>query len=514
MQEHLQYQEALYCGFAPFLARHAPDIIALVSDPIGEEEADLDDDVLGGPIEEPPAASSLSPLQVDRLGFLFKVESDSGEPGVGPGGSQGGGAAAEPRPMDEDTSPFNPSAHSKSQPGNARLSEALSSLWGADGTVPVTSVAAWIRESLAGAGPHRDTSFDPMMGTSPPRISMFNQLAPSIPTMIERWDVYAVHKATAVRGESDLPGGSVRVVDCHDAVVYCLAPLQYATITCCTDCIVVLGAVGKAVRVERCERIQVIAAACSVTVNTCHDCIFYLGVNRPPLLLGDNRFLQFAPHNAPYERLPEHLAASGVLPTPNAWNMHVQLLPDHSKHHHAPLHSSSPSPKVPSPLSQMAAMETEGSASGTSGSNQPPCATLLPPEKLMPFLVPFQGGRGPLCGGPALPNRDTGSSDDTISGLLTHGDAGAAAFSRCPFPLPAEYAAAWEAKTSGVASVRAAYREAHLDEARKREFMAAIQTQFKEWLQAGGGMREVYDLAKLEKERRAESMAAGSNDVI
>jgi TBCC domain-containing protein 1 len=55
---------------------------------------------------------------------------------------------------------------------------------------------------------------------------------------------------------------------------------------------VVVGAVGRVLRVERCERLQLVAAAVRILVSSCHDCVFYLGVNRPPLLLGDNRFLQ------------------------------------------------------------------------------------------------------------------------------------------------------------------------------------------------------------------------------
>ena len=45
-------------------------------------------------------------------------------------------------------------------------------------------------------------------------------------------------------------------------------------------------------RIERCERVQLITAAARVIVSSCHDCIFYLGVNRAPLLTGDNRFIQ------------------------------------------------------------------------------------------------------------------------------------------------------------------------------------------------------------------------------
>lgn len=54
----------------------------------------------------------------------------------------------------------------------------------------------------------------------------------------------------------------------------------------------IVGAVGRVLKVERCERVQLVAAAVRLYIGSCHDCVFYLGVNRPPLLLGDNRFLQ------------------------------------------------------------------------------------------------------------------------------------------------------------------------------------------------------------------------------
>lgn len=57
-------------------------------------------------------------------------------------------------------------------------------------------------------------------------------------------------------------------------------------------CWQVLGAVGRLVRIERCERVQLITCAARLVVSSCHDCIFYLGVNRAPLLTGDNRFIQ------------------------------------------------------------------------------------------------------------------------------------------------------------------------------------------------------------------------------
>ncbi len=52
-------------------------------------------------------------------------------------------------------------------------------------------------------------------------------------------DVQGVVKSTVVRGEDDFPSGLLRVSDCHDSILYALAPLQYTSITCCSDCTVV-----------------------------------------------------------------------------------------------------------------------------------------------------------------------------------------------------------------------------------------------------------------------------------
>ena len=55
-------------------------------------------------------------------------------------------------------------------------------------------------------------------------------------------DIQGVCKSTVVRGEDDFPVGVLRVTDCHDTVVYALAPLQYVKIAACSDCQVIPGA--------------------------------------------------------------------------------------------------------------------------------------------------------------------------------------------------------------------------------------------------------------------------------
>ncbi len=48
--------------------------------------------------------------------------------------------------------------------------------------------------------------------------------------------------------------------------------------------------------------------------------------------------------------------------------------------------------------------------------------------------------------------------------------------------------------------------QANLDEAKKKELMGAIQAHFKEWLQQTGGMRQVYDLARMERDENSSQM--------
>lgn len=48
----------------------------------------------------------------------------------------------------------------------------------------------------------------------------------------------------------------------------------------------------QSVRVEHCERVQVITAAKHICIANCRECVFFLGVNQRPLILGDNHKLQ------------------------------------------------------------------------------------------------------------------------------------------------------------------------------------------------------------------------------
>lgn len=52
----------------------------------------------------------------------------------------------------------------------------------------------------------------------------------------------------------------LQVLNCHESVIYILAPLRYATIYGCSDTTIVLGAVGKVITSNNC--IMLVAAVC------------------------------------------------------------------------------------------------------------------------------------------------------------------------------------------------------------------------------------------------------------
>ena len=104
----------------------------------------------------------------------------------------------------------------------------------------------------------------------------------------------------------------LHIADCSDTHFYLLQPFEHATIAACTDCTIVLGAVAGLLHVVDCERTTITSAARRVVVSNSFDVVHYLFTPSPPLLVGDNRGCQFAPHNSYYEGLREDLLSTGL----------------------------------------------------------------------------------------------------------------------------------------------------------------------------------------------------------
>ncbi|GAB4843796.1 hypothetical protein Ancab_013761 [Ancistrocladus abbreviatus] len=251
--------------------------------------------------------------------------------------------------------------------------------------------------------------------------------------------IEGVSKSSFVKQAADLKGSSVKVVNCHDSVIYILVPLRYATVYGCSDATIILGAVGKAVRVEHCERVHVITAAKHICIANCRECVFFLGVNHRPVIVGDNHKLQVAPYNTFYPQLEEHLSQAGIEASVNLWDEPLALgvIDPHDALSH------------PAGVSDVQA-ET---------------ATRLDPDQFTKFLIPnWFAGESP------------GSTTEN------------------PFTVPEVYVASQLKNRNSLVDIKQVLGEISLEDAKKRELSAALHVYFKDWLYASGNVRQLYCL--------------------
>ncbi|KAH9325971.1 hypothetical protein KI387_006149, partial [Taxus chinensis] len=240
--------------------------------------------------------------------------------------------------------------------------------------------------------------------------------------------VEGVNKASVVKQSSDIEATSIKVLNCHDSVIYILAPLSYATVNGCSDATIVLGAVGKAIRVEHCERVNVIVAAMQAYISNCRECIFFLGVNKRPIISGNNHNLQVAPYNTFYSDLEIHLTQVRVDPRTNMWDKPLALgmLDPHDS------------------LSHPAGV-SDGQAES---------ASILHPDRFLNFAIP-----------------------KWFEVESTHQQT-----KYNPFVLPKPYMAAQQQKNNSLENMKQCLRDSHLEDNKKQELATAIHSHFKEWL--------------------------------
>ncbi|MBA0824039.1 hypothetical protein Goarm_020726 [Gossypium armourianum] len=300
--------------------------------------------------------------------------------------------------------------------------------------VPASQVLDWLLENIASSLEHITDKISAKengpQGGSDQDVAMADASSSSVrasPNARNCCFIEGVSKSSYVKQASDLKHSSVKVINCHDSVIYILAPLRYATIYGCSDATIVLGAVGKAVRVEHCERVHLIIAAKRVCIANCRECLFFLGVNQRPLVVGDNHKLQVAPYNTFYSQLEEHMTEVGIQATMNRWDEPLAL----------------------------GAVDPHDSLSHPAGVSdaQAESAAQLDPDQFTNFLIPnwFEG-------------ESAGSTKDN------------------PFPLPDAYLKSQLRNQKNLSEIKQILREAPLEENRKRELSCALHVYFKDWL--------------------------------
>lgn len=381
-----------------YLQKHLANIVSLLAEPVeGESEESL----------------VLTMDRFEHLGFLFQY---------GDKGSEGNSLSQ--------SSPF----FANSDPDMPAV------------PVPASQVHDWLLQNIASAleyiaertsskenGPVSVSDQDVAMtdaSTVPVKVSTSARGA----SLIE-----GISKSSYAKHASDIKGSSVKVLNCHESAIYILAPLRYATIYGCSDATIIIGAVGKAVRVEHCERVHVIVAAKRICIANCRECVFFLGVNQQPLIVGDNHKLQVAPYNTFYSQLEEHMNEVGVLPSVNRWD-------------------------EPIALGMVDPHDSLSHPAGVSDA-QAESAARVDPDQFTNFVIPNW-----------LEGESTGSTKDN------------------PFTLPEGYMASQQRNEKNLGEIRQLLREAPLEESRKRELSSALHVYFKDWLYASGNIRQLYYL--------------------
>jgi hypothetical protein len=104
----------------------------------------------------------------------------------------------------------------------------------------------------------------------------------------------------------------VTIVNCSGTHLYLLQPFEHVTISACTDCTIVLGAVAGLLHIQDCERIRITSTSRRIAVSNSLEVVQYCFTPSPPLLVGDNRSCQLAPYNTYYDGLREDLLATGL----------------------------------------------------------------------------------------------------------------------------------------------------------------------------------------------------------
>ena len=415
----------------------------------------------------------LTAAEADRLGYLFRVVVPPREEEP-PRLSESDGTGTLP---DMPRSDFRAELEGSEE---SSISRRCGLFAGGDrATVPAAALREWLVSRLVGArhfgksksAPHRlpgalsspGRAASPgaapggspaSPGTNPGTLSSYLPCSTSRASAV----IENVRRGTAVRRRRDFPASaSVRVADCEDAVVYLLAPAAYVSVVGCANCVVVVGAASRAVRVERCRRVTVIAAARRLRVRAARECVFHLGVAERPVFLGECRGNVLAPYNTFYETLEADLETAGLSVdalSVDAWRDPQCALASGDE--------SLAGDASPNRGDAAAASPRLGDAS--------PAVERMSPEAFAPFIVPFRG--------------------DTFSTKTTRAN---------PFAVPETYVAALDAKVRAVAALRGALRDARLGEEKKRDLQATIQAHFKEWLLESGCMRQVYELARIER---------------
>lgn len=283
----------------------------------------------------------------------------------------------------------------------------------------------------------------------------------------------SVAEGEARRG-SDVKNGvslpHLNLQGCSRASMYFLQPFASAIIVGCTDCTIVLPAIGGAVLLSGCERVAITVACVKLVVRNCLDCDVRLAVLTSTVVYGDSRGLSIAPFNCSYRQQRAHMQWARLQALHNAASNVWSSVCDVSACVETPPPTCSPSGY---------ALDLIGEGEGMPLPTPPESTcTTLHHDKFFFVTVPMREQHLPA--------------------------------ELCAIPLPLEYATAitaarrlhQELQSSVTAALLPADHETPAGSASEPlgEVSAIISKQFMDWLVASGKAQHLLDLVRLDSE--------------
>jgi len=101
---------------------------------------------------------------------------------------------------------------------------------------------------------------------------------------------------------------------CTKAKMYLISPYHSASITGCSDCEIVIGAVFGAVILSGCERVNITCACRKLIILNCVDCVFNVATLTTTIIAGDCSGNTIGPYNTSYKNLRNHLKLAALEP--------------------------------------------------------------------------------------------------------------------------------------------------------------------------------------------------------
>lgn len=355
--------------------------------------------------------------------------------------------------------------------------------------------------------------------------------------------------ASAASGEHHFVGNLISsqrlhdltISDCSDAHFYLLQPFEHATISACTGCTIVVGAVAGLLHIVDCEKTTVTSASRRLLVSNSSDVTVHIFTPSPPLLVGDHRTCQFAPYNTYYDGLREDLLVTGLAAAvvsegqspyhsggrsasggddgasstgggttapaaawpplqcaSNKWKSPIEMskleLPEGPSHTAGGTSAISP-PSSPNAAASVVAADDKamGKANGQGEATLHNAPVLVPASEFHMLFVPVESEtarqrRLEEAGGEQKENE---SQYCRMLAEVLH---------YSPFSLPMEYERSVLCKADRIRTIQQTVRN-DLTPEQQQQFEDELNRGFREWLVTSGNLRQVLDLVHLEERR-------------